>query len=59
MARTRIEARRLIPGRGDVIEDAAVIIEDDAIAYAGSREGAPAGSGDETTVTTPRWGAFP
>ena len=52
MARTRIEARRLIPGRGDVIEDGVVVIEDDAIAYAGSREGAPSVSDGETTVTT-------
>lgn len=38
---TRIEAARLIPGRGDVIDEGVVVIEDDAISYAGPADGAP------------------
>jgi imidazolonepropionase-like amidohydrolase len=37
----RIEARRMIPGRGDPVDDAAVIIEGGRIAYAGPRSEAP------------------
>src|SRR5437660_7911509 len=38
----RIEATQLIPGRGEPISDAVVIIDDDAISYAGPADGAPA-----------------
>ena len=52
MATTRIEAARLIPGRGDVIEDGILVIEDDKIGYAGAREDAPNSDHDTLTVTT-------
>ncbi len=42
MTRTRIEARRLIPGRGDVITDAVVVLDHGSIEYAGSAGEAPA-----------------
>lgn len=38
---TRIEAERLIPGRGDVIDDGVVVFEDSTISYAGEASGAP------------------
>lgn len=38
---TRIEATRLIPGRGDVIDNAVVVIEEATISYAGPTAGAP------------------
>lgn len=41
MMTTRIEADRLIPGRGDVIENGVVVIEGSAISYAGPGSGAP------------------
>jgi imidazolonepropionase-like amidohydrolase len=41
MATTRIEANRLIPGRGDVVEDAVVILDGGVIGYAGPMEDAP------------------
>lgn len=37
----RIEATRLIPGRGDVIDAGVVVIEGSSIAYAGPASGAP------------------
>lgn len=37
----RIEARRLIPGRGDVVEDGVVILEEASISYAGAAGSAP------------------
>lgn len=37
----RIEARRLIPGQGDPIDDATVIAEGPTITYAGPSDGAP------------------
>lgn len=37
----RIEADRLVPGRGDPIDDAVVILDADRITYAGTRAGAP------------------
>ena len=52
MTITRIEATRLVPGRGDVVEDAVVVLEDGVIGYAGSREDAPSLGQDTTTVTT-------
>ncbi|MEE9534414.1 MAG: hypothetical protein V3W06_08335, partial [Acidimicrobiia bacterium] len=39
---TRIEATRLIPGRGDVVNNGVVIFDDSAISYAGTADGAPA-----------------
>lgn len=39
---TRIEADRLLPGRGDPIDDGVVILEEAAIAYAGPAADAPA-----------------
>jgi imidazolonepropionase-like amidohydrolase len=44
----RIEARRLIPGRGESIPDGVVVLAGDRIVYAGAAGGAPARSGDET-----------
>lgn len=38
---TRIEAERLIPGRGDVIDNGVVVMEDGAIAYVGPNADAP------------------
>lgn len=38
---SRIEATRLVPGRGEPTENSVVIIENDIIAYAGSAENAP------------------
>lgn len=38
---TRIEATRLIPGRGDVIDDGVVVIDEATITYAGSSADAP------------------
>ena len=42
----RIDATRLIPGSGDPIDEATVVVEDGRITYAGTRAGAP-----EITVT--------
>ncbi|MDX1469305.1 MAG: amidohydrolase family protein [Acidimicrobiia bacterium] len=47
----RIEADRLIPGRGDVIDEGTVIIDDGVISYAGPSAGAP-GTNQAETVTT-------
>lgn len=38
---TRIEATRMIPGRGEAIDDGVVVLEDSAIAYAGPASDAP------------------
>ena len=38
---TRIEATRLIPGRGEVVDNGVVIFADSAISYAGVPDGAP------------------
>lgn len=48
---TRIEATRLIPGRGDVIADGVVVIEGSSIAYAGPASNAPT-TPDAEVVTT-------
>ncbi|TVR29149.1 MAG: amidohydrolase family protein, partial [Nitriliruptor sp.] len=37
----RIEATRLIPGRGEPIDDGVVLLDGDTIAYAGPRADAP------------------
>ncbi|MFQ5524199.1 MAG: amidohydrolase family protein [Acidimicrobiia bacterium] len=47
----RIEATRLIPGRGEVVHGGAVILDGDTIVYAGASEEAP-GTPDATVVTT-------
>ena len=52
MTTTRIEANRLIPGRGDVIENAVVVLENGSITYAGAGDDAPPRSDDTETVTT-------
>src|SRR5437870_7267208 len=41
----RIEADLLIPGRGEPVRNAAVVLDGATIAYAGPIEGAPKGSG--------------
>ncbi len=38
---TRIEATRLIPGRGEVVDDGVVVLDDETITYAGSADVAP------------------
>ena len=38
---TRIEAKRLIPGRGDVVADGVVVIDESTIAFAGPASDAP------------------
>ena len=52
MTTTRIEAARLIPGRGEVVDNAVVVIEDSSIAYAGPETDAPAPDDDNQTITT-------
>lgn len=47
----RIEAARLIPGRGPVIENGVVVVEGDAISYVGSASDAPETSVAETITT--------
>jgi imidazolonepropionase-like amidohydrolase len=47
----RIEAKRLIPGRGDVIEDGVVLLDDAVISYAGPAAAAP-DAPDAEVVTT-------
>ncbi len=46
----RIEATRLIPGRGDPVNNGVVILEGDKIAYAGAADGAPATPAAETVT---------
>ena len=48
---TRIEATRLIPGRGDVVENGVVIFDDTGITYAGSSSDAPETSGADVVTT--------
>jgi imidazolonepropionase-like amidohydrolase len=52
MTTTRIEATRLIPGRGEVLDDAVVVLDGDTIAYAGPKTDAPAPDEDTRTITT-------
>ncbi|MFZ0013518.1 MAG: amidohydrolase family protein [Acidimicrobiia bacterium] len=47
---TRIEATRLIPGRGDVI-DGGVVLIDETITYAGPAQGAPDSPGADVVET--------
>lgn len=39
---TRIEAGRLIPGRGEVVDDGVVVLDDSTITYSGAASDAPA-----------------
>lgn len=48
---TRIEAKRLVPGRGEPTEDGVVIIEESLITYAGAGASAPETPGAETIKT--------
>ena len=48
---TRIEATRLIPGRGDVLDNGVVILDDSAISYAGTADTAPATPDADVVVT--------
>jgi imidazolonepropionase-like amidohydrolase len=51
MSATRIEAKRLIPGRGEAINDGVVLIENGVIGFAGPVADAP-DSGDAETIVT-------
>ncbi len=44
----RIEATQLIPGRGEPVPDAVLLVDGDTIAYAGPAATAPPGPADET-----------
>ncbi|MEE8376496.1 MAG: amidohydrolase family protein, partial [Acidimicrobiia bacterium] len=48
---TRIEATRLIPGRGDVVDNGVVIFDDSAISYAGPADTAPQTPDADIVVT--------
>jgi len=48
---TRIEAKRLIPGRGQPIENGLVILDDGRISFAGTAADGPAANGGDTIVT--------
>lgn len=48
---TRIEATRLIPGRGDVIDNGVVVFDESGISFAGAAAGAP-DTADADVVTT-------
>jgi len=48
---TRIEATRLIPGRGEVIDNATLIIDGGAITFAGPRTDAPPPDGSDIIAT--------
>ncbi len=51
MTTTRIDAKKLIPGRGEPISNGTVVLEDNQISYAGPTDGAPQ-VGDGETVKT-------
>jgi imidazolonepropionase-like amidohydrolase len=48
---TRIEATRLIPGRGPVIDNGVVVIDGGTISYAGDAAGAPSADGADLIAT--------
>jgi imidazolonepropionase-like amidohydrolase len=50
MRQQRIEADQMIPGRGAPVADAVVVLQDNQIAYAGSRADAPPATPDAVTV---------
>jgi imidazolonepropionase-like amidohydrolase len=53
MSTTRIEAKRLIPGRGQPIDSGLVILEDGQISFAGAAaDGPPADGADSITTDT-------
>ena len=52
MTTTRIEANRLIPGRGDVVETGVVLLDDGAIVFAGPETDAPAPDDNTQTIAT-------
>ena len=47
----RIEATRLVPGRGDVVDDGVLVIEDSLISYAGAAADAPETPDAEVVAT--------
>jgi imidazolonepropionase-like amidohydrolase len=51
MTTTRIDAKKLIPGRGDPVSNGTVVLEDNRISYAGPTDGAPQVSDGETLTT--------
>lgn len=46
---TRIDAKRLIPGRGEPVDNATVVFDDGKISYVGPTDGAPSA---DTTIST-------
>ena len=50
--RWRIDADLLIPGRGDPVDDAVLMVDDGSIVYAGRREDAPPTQNDAEVVRT-------
>ncbi len=48
---TRIQATRLIPGRGDVIDDGVVVFDENGISFAGSATDAPETPGADVLTT--------
>ncbi len=51
MSVTRIEAKRLIPGRGETVENGVVIVGGASITYAGAANAAPPTGGAEVVTT--------
>lgn len=47
----RIQATRLIPGRGDVIENGVVVLDGSTISYSGGGDGAPDTPGADVVIT--------
>ena len=50
---TRIEADRMIPGRGAPVDDAVVVLDGARISYAGARDGAPPADNGDHVVHVP------
>jgi imidazolonepropionase-like amidohydrolase len=48
---TRIDAKKLVPGRGEPMENATIVLEDDKISYVGPTDGAPTFAEGRTIVT--------
>lgn len=48
---TRIDAKRLIPGRGEPVDNATIVLEDGKISYVGPTDGAPSADNTVTTDT--------
>jgi imidazolonepropionase-like amidohydrolase len=51
MTSTRIQAKRLIPGRGDPIDDGMVVLDDGVITFSGALADGPPANGAETILT--------